>query len=511
MPKYLEEVLLWAGQNNFPTPGSSGVGSDNSSGRGEGSSRGSGDVSNEIPDEPDLEGNDGSSDTGYDDEPSDADQPDSQSGSQSSSSSPSNSGTQDLNAQPSQSNSSQSTTQDSSSSKGKEKSDSTQSDSSSQDSSSTSDSPDSDSSSQSGSSSKEGSGSSDSEGSVGTGKELSGDLNQSTPSESESLVNDVINQLTNNDNEEDNKKRDLLVDGNERGINPDENLSSEDIADISTKGKSLESDTESKLVDDAFDKSQGEAYDYYSQFVGLKPKMRKEGDTVSKLEQILRRCLNTEERFDPNRPRRNIMLDDGKGTRYYVLGSNVDTDVPTTITLVLDRSGSMNVDMFKRSIYAMVQILAKVRMEIRTCHIISFGTTAKHSRINFGGRVGPKAFFNKIASSSEEHIKGMRLGTEIMPAYNLLLQKCKDSDLVLIFSDFWFEDGDSRKPEYTAFKNAFKRFGKRSVYITVPSSDERITDTDIPGYNVLDIHDPTWRKRSCTLAQAAKSYKDIGL
>lgn len=376
--------------------------------------------------------------------------------------------------------------------------------------------------------------------SSGGGQGSDKSANEREAEEERQAAKDALNRIAGVDNKDEIDKQTSAQAGTERGaIASDSPVTQKDIQDIGQEGKKKESQEETQKVDDETigtakspdqkkrsgksDKSgavSAEIKDYYAKYAGFRSKLMDEEDTVSKLQQILADALSTKSTYDDTATRRDTMYSNLEtGNRYFVLGAEREVTVPTDITLILDCSSSMSMMLFKRSMFAIVQILTKFDMALEVVHVITFGEKeALHGLLRFSGSgFHPKFFYNRVDQMYDAQSRSVGSGgTWIHTAYRHAQSKCKDSTLLFVFSDFELHDneGSLGNVEYSQLKQRMRYFSSRTIYVKIPSEQRSSSSADEKARSIKTINaamqdlDPSWLKRKCTLAEAARAYDE---
>ena len=334
--------------------------------------------------------------------------------------------------------------------------------------------------------------------SKGGGKPKPMDLNN--PDDFQKAIDAVLKGIEDQKNSAEQARKDS---DKELGKPSNPNITEQDVKDASERGKAK--DTQARK--DAIDKELNdpniskERKDYYEKNVALISNIPEQTVMKSKLGKIIKQCMQVMEKYALD-PKRNMFGKTSRGERIVMLGKPIEAKAPVDFTVMCDVSGSMNVGMFKLTIYAVVKILAELNFKIKTLHVIAFGEGADYSKKTFAtGTVDPKLVYNTVLNNVHS-MKVSNRATQIIPAIDLFTSKCKSSNLIAIFSDFEF-NGHSDSDMKDAFAT-MNRYKKKCVYVFVPTEPGKPTPEVAD--NVIGSIDPRWKKeRMVTLSQAASA------
>ena len=136
----------------------------------------------------------------------------------------------------------------------------------------------------------------------------------------------------------------------------------------------------------------------------------------SSLKKVLRECLGSTENYNPNLPSARI-----RGQ----LGRDEDVSAPKAICLMVDQSGSMNVNKFSEALNEIEVFVKTARLRNVKVHLIMWGSTAKYYKLSSTRDLA------KNVKSKEEGL----MGTDPNTFMDIVKQKCKRCDAYICFTD----------------------------------------------------------------------------
>lgn len=212
------------------------------------------------------------------------------------------------------------------------------------------------------------------------------------------------------------------------------------------------------------------------QKLGFRPQSEV-GGWLGELRRIIAQSINTEEFWDNTRPSRKY---EGQ------LGATSEREAPVNVALLLDCSGSMDPDPFKR---ALKVIEETVRMElgaVENFFVIPWSDMSHPFKIKTVQN--NKDFYTQIATIWHAAKRTYSGGTELAAGYKVLGQVDHEVDLIFVFSDFWLGDGYN-----PLFKKGVKKYSHKSIYVVTRHQMPRRSEAK--DLCQISQHDSTWHQR----------------
>lgn len=195
-----------------------------------------------------------------------------------------------------------------------------------------------------------------------------------------------------------------------------------------------------------------------------KPSGENKGMWRKQLAKAVSQATGIREVYDTNAPHARLQGQFGR-----------DVEVPDfkNLLIMLDCSGSMGADVFKKVLQEIVILESMFKVK-PTVHVIYWGTNPIYKRYKMN-----KNIFNQIKTDSKN------LGSTIYgPALDMALAKCKNPDLVIDCTDAEFFEP---KPTLMEIRKKRNKYNKKTIWVLTRDYDEKVMSVIDPQYKTRMI------------------------
>jgi hypothetical protein len=212
------------------------------------------------------------------------------------------------------------------------------------------------------------------------------------------------------------------------------------------------------------------------QKLGFRPQSEV-GGWLGELRRIIAMSINTEEFWDNTRP-----------SRKYVgqLGATSEREAPVNVALLLDCSGSMDPDPFKRALKVIEETVRTELGAVENFYVIPWSDMSHLFRLKTVQN--NRDFYTQIATIWHASKRQYSGGTELAAGYKILSQVDNEIDLIFVFSDFWLGDGHS-----PAFKKGVRKYSQKTIYVV--TRHQIVKRSEAKDLCEISKYDSTWHNR----------------